>query len=94
MLSLPACSLLTLTPSIDLSDIVKVLDMKICYFADIDTAVIEFASELVADTKEKSENLYIDLDDKGNLVSMTIEHAKEKTNISEISYLQMNSTAA
>jgi len=36
-----------------------------------------------------SENLYIDLDEKGNLVRMTIEHARENANIGEISFLQM-----
>ena len=46
------------------------------------------------ETKEISENLYIDLDGKGNLVSMTIEHAKEKANISEVSYLQMDKIVA
>ena len=63
--------------------------MKIRYFADTDTALIEFSNESIIETKEISENLYIDLDGKGNLVSMTIEHAKEKANISEVSYLQM-----
>jgi uncharacterized protein YuzE len=63
--------------------------MKIRYFADTDTALIEFSSQPVANTKEISENLYIDLDEEGNLVSMTIEHAKERANISEVSFLQM-----
>ena len=31
----------------------------------------------------------MDLDEKGNLVSMTIEHAKERADISEVSFLQM-----
>ncbi len=68
--------------------------MKIRYFADTDTALIEFSNESVAETKEISENLYIDLDEKGNLVSMTIEHAKDKASISEISYLQMGKSTA
>ena len=68
--------------------------MKIRYFADTDTALIEFSSQPVAETKEISENLYIDLDEKGNLVSMTIEHAKEKANISEVSFLQMVKSTA
>lgn len=63
--------------------------MKIRYFADTDTALIDFSGAPVAETKEISENLYIDLDEKGNLVSMTIEHAKEKANLSEVSFLQM-----
>jgi len=67
--------------------------MKIRYFADTDTALIEFSNESVAETKEISENLYIDLDEKGNLVSMTIEHAKERASISEISYLQIEKSA-
>ena len=63
--------------------------MKIRYFADTDTTLIDFSGAPVVETKEISENLYIDLDEKGNLVSMTIEHAKEKANISEVSFLQM-----
>ncbi len=41
--------------------------MKIRYFSDTDTALIEFSNKSVAETKEISENLYIDLDEKGNL---------------------------
>jgi uncharacterized protein YuzE len=68
--------------------------MKIRYFTDTDTALIEFSNESVLETKEISENLYIDLDGKGNLVSMTIEHAKQKANITEVSYLQMERSIA
>jgi uncharacterized protein YuzE len=63
--------------------------MKIRYFSDTDTALIEFSDAPVVETKEITENLYIDLDEKGNLISMTIEHAKEQANISEVSFLQM-----
>lgn len=63
--------------------------MKIRYFADTDTALIEFTDAPIVETKEITENLYIDLDEKGNLVSMTIEYAKEQANISEVSFLQM-----
>ena len=68
--------------------------MKIRYFADTDTALVELSAESVAETREISENIYIDLDCKGNLVSMTIEHAKEKADISEISYHQMDKIVA
>ena len=40
--------------------------------------------------KKYQKSLYIDLDRKGNLVSMTIEHAKEKANISEVSDCKWN----
>jgi uncharacterized protein YuzE len=59
-----------------------------------DTALIEFSNQSVSESKEISENLYIDLDAQGNLVSMTIEHAKEKANISEVTYLQMEKSVA
>ena len=68
--------------------------MKIRYFEDTDTALIEFSTGTVVETKEISENLYIDIDGKGNLVSMTIEHAKDKAGITEISFLQMGKNAA
>jgi uncharacterized protein YuzE len=63
--------------------------VKIRYFADTDTALIEFSSKPVVETKEISENLYIDLDENGNLVSINGGHAKEKANISEVSYVRM-----
>ncbi|MBE0431278.1 MAG: DUF2283 domain-containing protein [Dehalococcoidia bacterium] len=66
--------------------------MKIRYFSDTDTALIEFSEVPIVLTKEISEYLYIDLDAQGNLVSMTIEHAKEKAGLSEVAFLQMEKT--
>ncbi len=68
--------------------------MKIRYFADTDTALIEFSNRPIVETREISESLYIDLDSMGNLVSMTVEHAQEKANISELTYLQMDKVVA
>ena len=68
--------------------------MKIRYFTNTDTALIEFSNRPIVETREISESLYIDLDSMGNLVSMTIEHAREKANISEVSYLQMEKIVA
>ena len=67
--------------------------MKIRYFADTDTALIELSTAPVVETREVSANLYVDLDESGNVVSMTLEHAKDQANLSEISFLQMESTA-
>ena len=63
--------------------------MKIKYFSDTDTALVEFFDKKVAETREINENIYIDLDEDGSLVSMTIEHAREKANIAELSFIQM-----
>ena len=66
--------------------------MGIRYFPDTDTALMEFSEVPAVMTKEISENLYIDLDAQGNLVSMTIEHAEERAGMSEVSLLQTEKT--
>ncbi len=63
--------------------------MKIKYFNDTDTALVEFTKNIVKETREISENVYIDIDEKGNLVSMTIEHAKVTAHLPNISYQQI-----
>jgi len=35
-------------------------------------------------TRELNENVYLDLDAQGNLVSLTIEHAREQANLPEM----------
>ena len=63
--------------------------MKVKYFPDTDTAHVEFKSNDVHETKEISENIYIDIDAKGNLVGMTIEHAKANADLWEFSFQEM-----
>ena len=64
--------------------------MKIKYFSDTDTALVEFSDLEVAETKEINENIYIDLDTSGNLVAMTIEHARQQASLPFLSYEQIN----
>jgi uncharacterized protein YuzE len=68
--------------------------MKVKYFPDTDTAHMEFTDNEVHQTKEISENIYIDLDGKGNIVSMTIEHAKANAGLWEFSYQEMSRQTA
>ena len=68
--------------------------MKINYFSDTDTALIEFAQSPVSETKEINENIYIDLDENGNLVNMTIEHAKLNASLPEFSYKEVSNISA
>jgi len=63
--------------------------MKIKYFSDTDTALLEFSENVIKETQEISENIYIDIDEKGNLVSITIEHAKTNARLPDISYEQI-----
>ncbi len=65
--------------------------MKIKYFTDTDTALLEFSDQPVAETREVSEAVYLDLDADGNIVSMTIEHAKQKAGLREIAFEEMKS---
>jgi len=68
--------------------------MKINYFEDTDTALIEFTDRPVSETREVSENVYLDLDADGNLVSMTIEHAGEKANIQDFAFERLPKVSA
>ncbi|TVR04987.1 MAG: DUF2283 domain-containing protein [Spirochaetaceae bacterium] len=68
--------------------------MKIQYFPDTDTALIDFCDGEIVETKELSENIYIDIDARGNPVSMTIEHAKQSGALSEVSYREAESQSA
>jgi uncharacterized protein YuzE len=68
--------------------------MKIKYFSDTDTALVEFSDREVAETKEINENIYIDLDASGNLVAMTIEHAREQASLPNLFYEQIEKQIA
>jgi len=69
--------------------------MKIKYFPDTDTLLMEFNDNKVHETREISENVYVDLDENGRLVAMTIEHAKSTaTGPWEFSYQEISAQAA
>jgi len=68
--------------------------MKVKYFADTDTAYIELSHSTVAETKDINENILIDLDEKGNVVGITIEHARALADIQEVSFQQISAKAA
>ncbi len=63
--------------------------MRLEYFSDTDTAHLEFLDNDVYETREISENIYVDLDQNGDLVNMTIEHAKANAGLKEFSYQEM-----
>jgi uncharacterized protein YuzE len=63
--------------------------MKVRYFSDTDTALVEFVNRKIFETREINENIYVDLDEEGNLVSMTIEHAKANAGLREFSYQEV-----
>jgi len=62
--------------------------MRVKYFKDTDTAVVELVDTPIEETRELNENVYLDLDADGNLVSLTIEHARECANLPEMVFSQ------
>ncbi len=60
--------------------------MHIKYFEDTDTTVVELSTNAPVETRELNENLYIDLDNQGLVVSITIEHAGKSTDMREFLY--------
>ena len=63
--------------------------MKIKYFQDTDTLYIEFRSGQVLETRDLDEDTLLDLDAAGNIVAMTVEHAKERADIPSFSFEQV-----
>ncbi|MFA4826627.1 MAG: DUF2283 domain-containing protein [Methanoregula sp.] len=63
--------------------------MKVKYFPDTDTLLLTFSDKRIADTHDLNENILVELDNDGQLVSMTVEHAKHQTDVGEFSYQQV-----
>ena len=68
--------------------------MNVKYFRDTDTALLEFSDQPVDETREISENVHVDLDRDGNLVSMTIEHAGRRASLPRVHVQEIDSSAA
>ena len=58
-------------------------------FQDTDTLLVNFIDKEIVETRDINEDTLIELDSKGNLVSMTIEHAKKQANMEDFSYHQV-----
>jgi uncharacterized protein YuzE len=67
--------------------------MNVKYFKDTDTALLEF-SEAPVEERAISDNVNVDLDKDGNLVSMTIEHAGRHASLPRVSVQEIDVGAA
>lgn len=63
--------------------------MNIKYFQDTDTLYIEFRRGDIAETRDLDENTLLDVDAAGQIVSMTIEHARDRADIPQFSFEQI-----
>ena len=68
--------------------------MKIKYFQDTDTPYIEFRPADDLETKGLDENTILDLGARGNICSITIEHASSRANIPHFSFEQAAAIAS
>lgn len=60
--------------------------MKVRYFTDTDTLLIEFRDVPVVETRDLDENTLLDLDARGMIAAITVEHASERAGIPDFSY--------
>lgn len=60
--------------------------MKIRYFEDTDTLLIELRDSPAAETRDLDEDTVVDLDEQGNVCAITLEHASRRTALSQFSY--------
>lgn len=63
--------------------------MKIQYFQDTDTLLIQFKTGDVAETRDLDENTLLDVDKAGRILSLTVEHASERADIPRFSFEQV-----
>jgi len=60
--------------------------MKVRYFVDTDTLLIEFRMAPVAETRDLDENTVLDVDAQGNICSITVEYASQRADAPNFSY--------
>jgi uncharacterized protein YuzE len=63
--------------------------MKIQYFPETDTLYIEFKPNEIAESRDLDENTVLDLDQHGNVCGLTLEHARERTDVPSFSFEQI-----
>ncbi len=63
--------------------------MKITYFSDTDTLHFEFRDAPVAETRDLDENTLLDVDARGEVCSITVEHASTRAGIPQFSHEQI-----
>lgn len=68
--------------------------MKVEYFEDTDTLQITFKDGEVVDSQDLDENTLIETDAAGHLVTITIEHAQQRTDLESFLYRKHRSAAA
>ncbi|CCI26361.1 DUF2283 domain-containing protein [Microcystis aeruginosa] len=59
--------------------------MKMTYFQDTDTLYLEFNNNPIVETQEINENTLVDLDKNGKISAITLEQARNLTDLNAFS---------
>jgi len=60
--------------------------MKIQYFQNTDTLYIEFRTGDIVESRDLDEDTVIDLDARGRICAMTMEHARDRTDVPHFTF--------
>ena len=60
--------------------------MKISYFEDTDTLLIELKLGSVVETRDLDEDTLMDFDAQGQVLAITLEHASARAQLSSFSF--------
>jgi len=60
--------------------------VRVKYFADTDTALVEFSAGPAVETRELDENTLLDIDAQGRLCGLTMEHARDRADIPHVTF--------
>ena len=58
--------------------------MKLHYYAETDSLYIDLTSKPGSETREIVEGLMVDLDDKGHVVGIDIDHASQRVELKSL----------
>lgn len=65
--------------------------MKMNYYPETDSLYIELSSKNSVQSKEVSEGVVLDYDDKGNLVGIDVDNASQKVELEEFTLSKLPS---
>jgi len=60
--------------------------MKICYFPDTDTLLIELRPSLMVETRDVDDDTLVEVDAAGSICAITIEHASQRADLSTFDF--------
>ncbi len=63
--------------------------MRIKCFPDTDTLYVSFTDREIVETIDFNADTLLDIDNEGNVVALTLEHARNKVDLADISFQQI-----